>query len=222
MDNKTGSAFCVNEEDITKYEWMAQLRLSTQSSKQSFLLYGRHVFGQARPTNRLRYSGNEAAEELSKKATQEGTTTNIPALRSHVKSLLQKECIIRWQTEWDNRETSRRVYNVLPKVKITPSAWQSPNIMFVTGHGPFLTYLKGFYIRNSDSCGCDDLGNPLHYATSYPLTSLYHLTKPSADSEPIWWKRVLNNNIFRTKIRRVIHVIAENEAVLFPNDGNKD
>ncbi|GBN28539.1 hypothetical protein AVEN_171003-1 [Araneus ventricosus] len=91
-----------------------------QSSKQSFLPYGRPVFGQARPTNRLRahdgYSGIEAADKLAKKATKEGTPTYIPAL-------LQKESIIRWQTEWDNRETGRSVYNVLPKVKITPYPW---------------------------------------------------------------------------------------------------
>ncbi|GBM86004.1 hypothetical protein AVEN_147106-1 [Araneus ventricosus] len=90
-----------------------------------------------------------------------------------------------------------------------------PEIMFVTGHGPIPTYLKWFNIRNSDSCGCGDQGNPLHYATSWPLTSSYYLTKPSADLEQLWWKRVLSNNISRAKIRQLIHFIAENEAALF-------
>ncbi|GBL74759.1 hypothetical protein AVEN_243626-1 [Araneus ventricosus] len=36
------------------------------------------------------YSGNEAADELAKKATQERTPTYIPAPRSHIKSLIQK------------------------------------------------------------------------------------------------------------------------------------
>ncbi|GBM10542.1 hypothetical protein AVEN_109333-1 [Araneus ventricosus] len=51
-----------------------------------------------------------------------------------MKSLLQKESIIRWQKEWGNGETDRSVHNVLPKVKTTPTPWQRPEIMFVTGH----------------------------------------------------------------------------------------
>ncbi|GBM73288.1 hypothetical protein AVEN_158161-1 [Araneus ventricosus] len=48
------------------------------------------------------------------------------------------------------------VHNVLPKVETTPTPWQRPEIMFVTGHGPFPSYLKRFKIRNSDSCGCEN------------------------------------------------------------------
>ncbi|GBM84637.1 hypothetical protein AVEN_135628-1 [Araneus ventricosus] len=65
------------------------------------------------------------------------------SLRTHVpnvfsscvtNAVLQKESIIRWKKEWDNGETGRSVHNVLPKVKITPTTWQRPEIMFVTGH----------------------------------------------------------------------------------------
>ncbi|GBM24516.1 hypothetical protein AVEN_254027-1 [Araneus ventricosus] len=112
------------------------------------------------------YSGNEAADVLAKKATQEGIPAFIPAPRNHIKSLLQKESIIRWQKECDNGETGRSVHNVLPKLKTTPIPWQRPEIMFATDHGPFPTYLKRFNIRSRDPCGCGNLGNPLHYATS--------------------------------------------------------
>ncbi|GBL95223.1 hypothetical protein AVEN_253549-1 [Araneus ventricosus] len=120
------------------------------------------------------YSGNEAADVLAKKATQEGIPTFIPAPRNHIKSLLQKESIIRWQKEWDNGETGWSVHNVLSKVKTTRTPWQRPEIMFVTDHGPFPTYLKRFNIRSSDSCGCGNLENPLHYATSCLFTTSYH------------------------------------------------
>ncbi|GBM55209.1 hypothetical protein AVEN_207883-1 [Araneus ventricosus] len=117
--------------------------------------------------------------------------------------------------------TGRSVHNVLPKVKIIPTPWQRPEIMFVTGHGPFPTYFKRFNIRSSDSCGCGNLGNPLHYATSCLFTTLYHLTKPSSDLEPIWWKRVMKNNS-RAKIRKLINFIAEHETLLFPKDGDNN
>ncbi|GBO20810.1 hypothetical protein AVEN_232433-1 [Araneus ventricosus] len=128
------------------------------------------------------------------------------------------ESVILWQTELDNGETGRSAYNIL----LTPSPWQRPEIMFVTGHGPFPTFLKRFNFRNSDSCGSGDVGDPLHYSTICPLTSSYHLTKPSADLEPLWWKRVLNNNISKTKIRQFIHFITEIEAILSPKDDDND
>ncbi|GBN81330.1 hypothetical protein AVEN_155503-1 [Araneus ventricosus] len=86
------------------------------------------------------------------------------------------------------RPFGRSVHNVLPKVKTTPTPWQRPEIMFDTGHGPFPTYLQRFNIRSSDSCGCGNLGNPLHYATSCLFTTSYHLTKPSADLESVGGK----------------------------------
>ncbi|GBM00471.1 hypothetical protein AVEN_111707-1 [Araneus ventricosus] len=238
IEDKTGSAFCVMEEDITKYEWMAQLS-SFNTVFQAELLAIQEACLWASKTNQqikeillkstniklgwinahVGYSGNEAADVLAKKATQEGIPTFIPAPRNHIKSLLQKEAIIRSQKEWDNGETGRSVHNVLPKGKTTPTPWQGPEIMFVTGHGPFPTYLKRFNIRSSDSCGCGNLGNPLHYATSCLFTTSYYLTKPSADLEPLWWKRVMNNNNFRAKIRKLNHFIAENQTLLFPKDG---
>ncbi|GBO32405.1 hypothetical protein AVEN_192204-1 [Araneus ventricosus] len=83
------------------------------------------------------------------------------------------------------------------------------------GHGPFPTYLKRFNVRTSDSYGCGNLGYPLHYATSSLFTTSYHQIKPSADLEPLWWKRVMNNNSM-AKIRKLIHFIAVNETLFFP------
>ncbi|GBL87583.1 hypothetical protein AVEN_165188-1 [Araneus ventricosus] len=60
----------------------------------------------------------------------------------------------------------------------------------------------------------------MHFSCLF--TTSYHLTKPSADLEPLWWKRVLNNNISRAKIRKLIHFIAENEALLFPKDSDNN
>ncbi|GBM20801.1 hypothetical protein AVEN_108251-1 [Araneus ventricosus] len=135
IDDKTGSAFCVMEEDTTKYEWMAQLRL-LKTIFQAELLGIREACLWASNTNQMvkvwsdsesslhsiasidtksptaeqtqeillkstniklgwirahvGYSGNEAADELAKKATLEGISTYIPAPRNHIKSLLQK------------------------------------------------------------------------------------------------------------------------------------
>ncbi|GBN19329.1 hypothetical protein AVEN_59628-1 [Araneus ventricosus] len=142
-----------------------------------------------------------------------GDSTILPYELIHSRNLGTVGHKVRLPSAWS-------VHNVLPKVKTTPTPWQRPEIMFVTGHGPFPTYLKRFNIRSSDSCGCGNLGNPLQYTTSCLFTTSYHLTKPSADLEPLWWKRVLNNNNSMAKIRKLIHFIAKNETLLFPNDGD--
>ncbi|GBM91476.1 hypothetical protein AVEN_237626-1 [Araneus ventricosus] len=217
------------EEDITKYEWMAQLSPFNTVFQADLLaiqepcLWASKTNQQIKIRAHVGYSGNEAADVLAKKATQEGIPTYIPVPRNHIKSLIQKESIIRWQKEWDNGETGRSVHNVLPKIKTTPTPWQKPEIMFLTGHGPFPTYLKRFNIRSSDSCGCRNLGNHfLHYAASCLFTTSYHLTKPSADLEPLWWKRVMNNNNSRANIRKLIHFIEENETLFLPKDGDNN
>ncbi|GBM96948.1 hypothetical protein AVEN_172539-1 [Araneus ventricosus] len=130
--------------------------------------------------------------------------------------LIQKESIIRCQKEWGNLETGRRVYNVLLEVKTTPIRWERPKIMFVTHFRHILNdSTERTILRNSDSSGCGNLRNPLYYAISCLFTTSYHLTKPSADIEPLWWKRVMNNNNSRAKIRKLVHFIAENETLFF-------
>ncbi|GBM26913.1 hypothetical protein AVEN_264760-1 [Araneus ventricosus] len=163
IEDKTGSAFCVMEEDTTKYEWMAQLSPFNTVFQAELLAIQEACLWVSKTNQQIKvwahvgYSGNEAADVLAKKATQEGIPIYIPTPRNHIKSLLQKESIIRWQKEWDNGETGRSVHNVLLKVKTTPTPWQRPEITFVTGHGPFPTYLKRCNVRSSDSCGCGNL-----------------------------------------------------------------
>ncbi|GBM46546.1 hypothetical protein AVEN_17930-1 [Araneus ventricosus] len=135
MEDKTGSVFhgttmagCAMEEDTTKYEWMAQLSPFNTVFQEELLATQEACLGQSRPTNSLRahvgYSGGRNSQE----GNTGGNPTYIPAPRNYIKSLLQKESIIRWQNgEWYNGGTGRSVYNVLLKVKITPTPWQSPS-----------------------------------------------------------------------------------------------
>ncbi|GBM87316.1 hypothetical protein AVEN_169952-1 [Araneus ventricosus] len=134
MEDKTGSAFCVRKDDITKYEWMAKLRpfntvfqaelLATHeaclwastTNQQEILLKSANIkLGWIRA--HVGYSGNEAEDVLAKRATQDGIPIHIPEYQEsiihRIKSVLQNESIILWQKEWDNGETGRSVYNVL-------------------------------------------------------------------------------------------------------------
>ncbi|GBN09726.1 hypothetical protein AVEN_212181-1 [Araneus ventricosus] len=131
------------------------------------------------------YSGNEAADVLAEKTTQE----EIPTCNANAKKPYQESAskrvyhpLAKRMGQWRNRqECSQR----FAKVKRIPTPWKRPAIMLLNGHGKFQTYNKRFKIINRDSCGCGNLGNLLHYATSCLFTTSYHITKPSVDLEPL-------------------------------------
>ncbi|XP_055943516.1 uncharacterized protein LOC129974207 [Argiope bruennichi] len=130
--------------------------------------------------------GYEIADQLAKRATTEGSQINIHLPNSQLKKQLKAVFLKRWQEEWDTGETGRTSYKILPKVKRTQTGWEREEIMFVTGHRPFPSYLHRFHLRESHNCGCGQEGTPFHYATSSPLTTSFQFYKPSALHEPAW------------------------------------
>ncbi|GBM53508.1 hypothetical protein AVEN_261278-1 [Araneus ventricosus] len=70
----------------------------------------------------------------------------------------------------DNGNTGRSGYKVPQTVHLKPVFWTREEILFVTGHGPFPSFFNCFYLSDSDSCARGDVGDPIHYVTSCPLT----------------------------------------------------
>ncbi|GBN16171.1 hypothetical protein AVEN_53762-1 [Araneus ventricosus] len=97
----------------------------------------------------------------------------------------------KWQQDWDSDDTGRVIFNILPKVTLTPDSWSRESILFSTDHGPFPSYLYRFQLHHSDICACREKGDPLHYATSCHMTLSHHFTKPSAENTQLWWKSLL-------------------------------
>ncbi|GBN42411.1 hypothetical protein AVEN_182982-1 [Araneus ventricosus] len=63
-------------------------------------------------------------------------------------------------------------------------------------------------------------GKPLTLCYKLPVYNVIPPNKTVTDLEPLWWKRVMNNNNSRAKIKKLMHFIAENEPLLFPKDGD--
>ncbi|GBL85508.1 hypothetical protein AVEN_34671-1 [Araneus ventricosus] len=61
-------------------------------------------------------AGNEAAEELGKKATKEGPKFESPSPKSYLKKLRKTASLQRWQTDWNEDETGRLIHNIITKV----------------------------------------------------------------------------------------------------------
>ncbi|GBL79669.1 hypothetical protein AVEN_18211-1 [Araneus ventricosus] len=94
---------------------------------------------------------NEAADNLNKQATEEGTHFHLQAPKCHLKKLLMNLSLSKWQQDLDSGDTGRAIFNILPKVTLTPASWSKESILFATGHDPFPSYLYRF--RHSAHAG---------------------------------------------------------------------
>ncbi|GBM43621.1 hypothetical protein AVEN_210561-1 [Araneus ventricosus] len=80
---------------------------------------------------------NEIADNLSMEATTDGITASLPFPKRFLKKQLLQLLLSRWQAEWDNGETGRSVYSIIPKISNKQLHWSRECIQFATGHGPF-------------------------------------------------------------------------------------
>ncbi|GBM04571.1 hypothetical protein AVEN_93972-1 [Araneus ventricosus] len=97
------------------------------------------------------------------------------------------------QNLWDNGNTGPSVHKVLKIVHLKPVFWTLEEILFITGHGLYPSFLSLFHISDSESCTCGAVRDPLHYATSCPLSLAWHIMKPSTSLESLWYQRVPEN-----------------------------
>ncbi|GBL79359.1 hypothetical protein AVEN_92554-1 [Araneus ventricosus] len=158
--------------------------------------------------------GNEIADTLSKEATTDGIPASLPFPKSFLKKQLLQLSLSHWQAEWDNGETGRSVYSILPKISNKQLHWSRECIQFATGHGPFPSYLKRLSLHSTYYCGCGEIGNPLHYETRCPLTLSYHHKEPSPQFIVHWWKSALSRKLSRQNIDNLITFLATNEDLI--------
>ncbi|GBM86108.1 hypothetical protein AVEN_122833-1 [Araneus ventricosus] len=136
------------------------------------------------------YRGNEKADTLAKKSIIESVVVKALKPRCEFKQHLQEHFFKKLQNLWDNGNTGRSVQKVLKTVHLKSVFWTSEEILFVTGHGSFL---NRFHLLDSDSCACGEVGYPIHYATSCPLTLSWLIRKSSNSLESLWYQRLLEN-----------------------------
>ncbi|GBO40807.1 hypothetical protein AVEN_225447-1 [Araneus ventricosus] len=92
-------------------------------------------------------------------------------------------------------EKSERVWKTrVPRVSNNPVGWYKEDLMFVTRHGPFPSYLHRFNLRTHDNCSCGEKGDPMHYATKCRFTLSWHFQTPAVPLKLQWLKNILTNN----------------------------
>ncbi|GBM10295.1 hypothetical protein AVEN_50011-1 [Araneus ventricosus] len=163
------------------------------------------------------YLGNECADQLAKEA--KGDPFFLPKPLSYLKSEIRSAALSIWQENWDNGETGRSTHDIVPRVSNKPVGWIREEIMFVTGHGPFPLYLHRFNLRTHDNHSCGEKGDPMHYATKCRYTFFWHFQTPTVSLKLQWLKKILTNNLSRTRLRLLMRFICD-ENNLIVEDNN--
>ncbi|GBM38566.1 hypothetical protein AVEN_71675-1 [Araneus ventricosus] len=179
-------------------------------------------FGSSPPeglTPRHRSRGKECADQLAKEAITKVNPSLLPKPFSYLKAEIKSTALSIWQDNWDNGEAGRSTHDIVPRVSNKPVGWNREEIMFVTGHGPFPSYLLRFNLRTHDSCSCGEKGDPIHYATKCPFTLSWHFQTPTVSLKLQWLKNILTNNLSRTRLRLLMRFICD-ENNLIVEDNN--
>ncbi|GBM88479.1 hypothetical protein AVEN_144800-1 [Araneus ventricosus] len=163
--------------------------------------------------------GNKCAYQLAKEAITKGDPFLLPKPLSYLKAEIKSAALSIWQDNWANGETGRSTHDIVPRVSNKPVGWKREEIMFVTGHGPFPSYLLRFNLRTHDNCSCGEKGDPVHYATKCPFTLSWHFQAPKVSLKLQWLKNILTNNISRTRLRLLMRFICD-ENNLIVEDNN--
>ncbi|GBM74163.1 hypothetical protein AVEN_206700-1 [Araneus ventricosus] len=88
------------------------------------------------------YFSNECADELAKDAITKGDSFFLANPLSFLKSEIKPAALSIWQDNWNNGETGRSTHDIVPIVSNKPVGWNREELMFVTGHGSFPSYLQ--------------------------------------------------------------------------------
>ncbi|GBL95969.1 hypothetical protein AVEN_227183-1 [Araneus ventricosus] len=88
------------------------------------------------------YLDNECADQLAKEAITKGDPFFLPKPLSYLKYEIRSAALSIWQDNWHNGETGRSTHDIAPRVSNKPVGWNREELMFVTGHGPFHSYIQ--------------------------------------------------------------------------------
>ncbi|GBL55586.1 hypothetical protein AVEN_250688-1 [Araneus ventricosus] len=146
--------------------------------------------------------GNELADQQAKLAITSGEKFVIPAPYSHLKGLLKNYIVNEWNEYWNSYDSASgiRVRGYINQVSPKFLIHNKFLIYFLSGHGPFPSYLHRFKFLDSPHCICGMLGDADHYIFSCSLTKEFHLIKPADEHKKALFNNLLTNRQAVTKM----------------------
>ncbi|GBL92149.1 hypothetical protein AVEN_91497-1 [Araneus ventricosus] len=148
------------------------------------------------------------ADQLAKDAITTGDPFFLPKPLSYLKSEIRSAALSISQDNWDNGEIGRSTHDIVPTVSNKPLGWNREELMFVTGHGPFPSYLHRFNLRTHDnrSCGGKEIQCTMPQNVGLPFPGISKLLQ--------WMKNILTNNLSRTRLRLLMRFICDENNLI--------
>lgn len=82
--------------------------------------------------------------------------------KTEVKNVVKEE----WQESWNNSEVGRRTHQLIPNIdnRLAQKHFQPEKglVHFLSGHGPYPSYLHRFNLKEDEMCTCGAIGTPEH------------------------------------------------------------
>ncbi|KAL3192703.1 hypothetical protein MRX96_058758 [Rhipicephalus microplus] len=100
--------------------------------------------------------GNELADFLAARAARLGDARQAPLTPRAVRSMLRREQLRRWESDWRENNADTDLFKWVPHVLDAPS-WFPPNralVTLLTGHGRFHSYFHRFNLLAEPVCSC--------------------------------------------------------------------
>ncbi|GBO33982.1 Putative protein in type-1 retrotransposable element R1DM [Araneus ventricosus] len=140
--------------------------------------------------------GNEWADLQAKQAINTGEEMIIPAPRSYLNRKIKSYILNSWSTYWNNYDSASgtRVREYIASVSPKFLIQNKILIYFLSGHGPFPSYLFRFKKLESPLCVCGLVGDADHYTFYCSLTKESHLLKPADAHKRAWFDNLVNIN----------------------------
>ncbi|GBM35775.1 hypothetical protein AVEN_108970-1 [Araneus ventricosus] len=78
------------------------------------------------------YDGNEEADGLAKEAADsDRDPLYVKAPISFLKSIFKKKMMEDWQSDWEDEDTGRSTFNILPRVSTQHATWKGKKSCFL-------------------------------------------------------------------------------------------
>ena len=206
------ASFLVHTDSLSTIHALLRPKLTSKLMQDIVLLFHQHHGTYAHITwvkAHVGVLGNEIADYLAKQATDCNSDLvewlDHPLPRSSVKRALRESTANKWQQHWTTSSKGRLTHKFLPTTSCSFLS-ASPLInMFITGRGPFPSFLHHIGKLDVPLCICGQEGDPLHYIWDCPLTSVHHLPRPAAHLEDTFFSTFLS---YQSNIKKTVSLMS--------------
>lgn len=158
-------------------------------------------------------AGNERADTLAKQAVADPDLpiTFLPRPPSFIKYTQKQQILRNWQLRWRTSAVARFTKQFFPKISLDTFIFDRSLFLFLTNHGPYQQHKYFIKKANSPHCICGNTSTSLHYITTCPLTTEFHIKNPTDMPLNNWFSHILKTPALIQKIKQCTHHLETHE-----------